>query len=757
MNITILRGPQATLQNHPAIASITSEYTFHLEVDAKIPWAAARRLLALMRARLGNEVVEKAILPHRALLSLVLRRLVAQLTEEEQRIREENSALKLGLLPNTALNPRPLIEAWADLFSELIGGHQISLIFPNIACLDLESIHLVRPLLRRKSTQLTLVFGCDPTISLEDNLSARIVKMVESQLKLLETLPDTSVEVVTEGGSTVDGNREIAALVDPLDDELERIAWQTLADPRLYLQSPRCKQVFNGIYAAFEAFGFATTLRLISRLTKRFPTKLPEAARLHMLAGLAAHNLAPLTNSEDELSQLAEKHFSIALEKETIPAQRVQILYRLSLLAARSEKDFDLGLSLAEKAFEELLADPLPAGQAAFYEAWVRNARAYTFFQLGRLTEARADCEAAIELLREQGAQLELPAVEITITRLLLLNNLSRLAKAAGDQVQVYHWQHLCDKCKMEIPSIKRPSYQWLSFQTDVSDLMAAVRHYTVLLDEAKHELNPQLEMICAHSLGDLYYRLGDPWQAFHHCQNALRIRRIIEEDSPDEIFTEELNCGLTAYRAGQWDVAEANFRRLLINQLCAEPACQAEVLAALAMVTAQQGDARRAEHFINEASVEAHKDIGSDILFRVMHAAGETQLVLKRRDKAIQAFQLALSLADEEDTTIAPEELLGVLAGLQECGNNDLNLLVKALLLLPAALHSANTWWELPRLLPKFTLLAELGYFASQRPEQEELAAALHKLIAAGGQRLDCREEMERLCACLAYYDFPY
>ena len=74
--ITIIRGPRAALRRHPAIARPPGgAWTFRREGDPSLPlpWAGARQLLALLRARLGHAAVEQAIVPQRATLSLILR------------------------------------------------------------------------------------------------------------------------------------------------------------------------------------------------------------------------------------------------------------------------------------------------------------------------------------------------------------------------------------------------------------------------------------------------------------------------------------------------------------------------------------------------------------------------------------------------------------------------------------------------------------------------------------------------------------
>lgn len=94
------------------------------------------------------------------------------------------------------------------------------------------------------------------------------------------------------------------------------------------------------------------------------------------------------------------------------------------------------------------------------------------------------------------------------------------------------------------------------------------------------------------------------------------------------------------------------------------------------------------------------------------------------------------------------------MLVGLQECGNDDPNLTIQALLLIPAALADVNAWWELPRLLPNVTRLVERGGLAQDGPEAANLWAAARRLIEASAERRDCTEAVGRLRCALAEED---
>jgi len=420
------------------------------------------------------------------------------------------------------------------------------------------------------------------------------------------------------------------------------------------------------------------------------------------------------------------------------------------MLTARTQKDYATALHLADRSVMAAQTAARTANRGAYFEAWARNGRAYALMQLGRLSDAAADCEAALEVLRGTDTALEVPAGEVAVTRAALLNNLARLSYEAGDLAHARHWQGLYEACEAEIHPFKRSPYSWLSVRLADHHLADAVHSFTARLVQAQYELNPSLEALCVHALGDLYYRLGEAQVAYDHFCTALRIWRVFN-DHPEDILTAELNSAVAAFRAGLLDAAQAGFERVLRHPLCAEPAGHAEVLGALAMVAARRGDGRRTEELLQEALSKAYESSEQDVLIRVTCSAGEAYLALNRRADARQAFRRALASAQSGDATagtseVPAEDLLGVLVGLQACGDDDPRLTLEAVLLVPTALKDVNAWWDLPRLLPNVTRLAEDGLFAQEEPKTAQLRASLQRLQEAAAQRRDCAEALIRL-----------
>src|SRR5262249_6901831 len=181
----------------------------------------------------------------------------------------------------------------------------------------------------------------------------------------------------------------------------------------------------------------------------------------------------------------------------------------------------------------------------------------------------------------------------------------------------------------------------WLAVRLAEDDLLGAVRRYTALLANVQRVGNPDLEALCAHCLGDLYYRLGDARAAYAHFCTAWQTWRLTS-NYPDDILTAEVNCAVAAFRAGWLNAAEDGFRRLLRHPLCIEPAAQAEFLGALAIVAARRGDTEQVEDLAHEALQKARESGERDVLVRVARSAGDAYLTLQHWDEARQAFELA-------------------------------------------------------------------------------------------------------------------
>lgn len=757
--ISIIRGSQKVLEHCPTIVSpVGFDHVYCLKFDPtfQLPWEGARRLLSFLRTSLSDSTVEKAIEPSQAILCLTLRGLVPKLSQDEQKMHAANSGLTLGFLPGTFLNPRPLIEAWAKLFASLIGDLKIAIVVPDITRIDSESLRVFWRLLQLLTLDERphLIIGHDPNFQTIDWLHHRVTQFVEQIIALFEALPGTVVEAVSEEihqsnlGSTYVAD---PTFVDPLDDDVERKAWKALTEESNLSDQARRKVGIQGMYAAFGAFGFSAALRLALKLLERYP-QIVEAATIHAVAAISAHHLVTpfLVRDPNESYGLLEHHLAKALALETNPAHRVNFCQRLSILNARTKQDFNIALALANQTVDEAQHGNIPSEQQPYYEAWALNGRAFAFLRLGRLKEATLDCEMAHSLLVQEETNLTIPDAEVAFSRMTLLFNLVKLAKASGDHQQAHGWFCLAEKAIAELPADKRPyplarEILPLWWYCRVSnDPEPVIAYFTTRLQDAQRQMNPRYEAVCTHYLGNLHYRLGNAKLAWEYFSTTLRVWYLIK-DYPQNIITAELNCAVSAFRAGLLDESEACFQKLLHGPIGHTMSGQAEIVGALAMIAAKRSDRESVEQQAKAAVKQAIASKEQDVLVRVYRSIGDAFLILKNVNRAYRAFDKALTIARSDDSTIPDEDLLGVLVGWQICNDPDPELLVEALLLVPTALHDANAWWDVPQLLSHTIAQVEQGKFKEFWWKEVRLQKAAQKLIEAGLQRHDSKVAAEK------------
>ena len=711
------------------------------------PWAGARRLLAALRHCLGNDAVERAIAPNRGLLSLVLRNLHPTLSLDEKRRRKRGSALYRYLelfRPSTGdIGSRPITEAFAHTFSRLLAERKTLLVVPSVARLDLETIRLLRILLGRDAGQgIGCVVGNDLDAPIPlDVISAAIFRLAQREMKLFLLLPGTGVET-PHGGEAEPIMPEPAGEIDPLDDDIERLAWKTLES------SPAPNNngtLVRAARAAFESFGFGAALRLSQEVLARCPD-LTGGSEMHTIAAISAEALLP-AGGDPKLAELSAEHYDAALAAETEPARRVQLLYRLSLHTLRYQHDRIAALSFADGTVE--VAQSLARGFGQYAEAWARNGRAYVYFRTEHPRKATAECQAALRLLDCPSVVAAVPANEIVTTRCYLTNNLARLAFEQGQWARAHYWYERYARTVAE--QAGAPCSTWFAAQLASRNLAVAAQAMARQLAAAQAELDPESEALYAHYLGDLKFRVGDAHAAYENFVIAHRIWDALG-DSPGDILTAGLNCAVTAFRAGLLEEAESRFERALNHPLCTEPA-QAEIMAAMAMVAARRGQCELTASLSEDALTRAKTAGQHDVLVRVARSDAEAALMLGEQRNALEFCRLALAettVAEASGETIEPEDVLGVLVCAFDCEPLAPELLAirieQSLGLVQNALNNINAWWDLSRLLAHVVPFLETVPEARQLMQNSAIRAALRHARVAAAQRADCPWAVERL-----------
>lgn len=742
--IRILRASLSTRRRKLAWA-VENPRAIYLQGNAEfaVPWQGARSLVAQLRCRFGDREIATAITPSRALLSLVLRGLEPDLTEEDRAERELAKAHALGFMSHSGVARNPLVTAWATTLAPLLAGRISALVIPDVATLDRETLMLIRELYRRMpaGSRIEVILGQDPSGRLAGGDDVVPTMQHALHLSLLEALEDTVVESPVESANPVmeepgvDGWEQRR---DPLDDGLECRAWEALCSAPRSPDSEVCELVFSAMRAAFSAFGFPATLRLGRELLAREPVLSQEAtAELHTLVAVSGYN-CQVEGRDAALAEFLEQHFVAACAVETDPLRRSHLLYRLCINAGRRQRQLDQALEYAEQAIHEAGRPGLPAGLAAFIEAWARNGRAYVLGRLHRWDEAVADCIRAHDLIQADvlpGA----PAGEIPISRVVLLSNLAELALLSGDVAGASRWQQRMEQAEARLPTrVQYSTFLAVRIHRAEGRLRQAIQAAERGLSEARAQLNALAEERYAAELGDLCYRIGDAEASRRHLLLVLAIQRRI--GTPEDLLRTEIGAALAAARSGHLEEAERDLGRLFAHSAFAAGAPRAEILAEMGTIAARRKNAAEAKQYLNDAIAQAVDTGERDILVLVARAAGEVSLGLGEREEAREAFQRALAIAEKGSEGCPPPavEIVRVLLGLWDA-SDDPDLPLRALRVAPDALRDGEAWWELPRLLHALVATSARVRIRADA----NLEAALRQVMAAAAQRSDCSEQI--------------
>ncbi len=318
-----------------------------------------------------------------------------------------------------------------------------------------------------------------------------------------------------------------------------------------------------------------------------------------------------------------------------------------------------------------------------------------------------------------------------------LLTDHIRFTFESGDCETAKHSEKLRARCEALIPPFRRPQINWLPAQLFDADPETAAQQCMQRKVGAHTALQPDAEAFWSYLAGELYYRIGEAGLAYENFAAAFDLWVHIRHDAED-VLAAQLGCAVAALRANQPGEAESRLQSLRSHPLLAHAPGQAETLGALAMAAARRGDEESALHRISAAFAQAAQCAESDVMVSVQRSAGEMYRMLGRFDESRAAFEQALASARAQ---AAPCELFCLLVGAPiELGHT-----LEALLLVPQALEDANAWWELPRLIPRVTKLAERGEL-SRLPRSGDIAIAVRGLVEAGSRRADCREAVMEL-----------
>lgn len=753
MTVSVIRGATAGLlaaSSRFAVPPSRPLYVAQPPGRRLRSFGAIRTLLHQLRRELPADRIEAVLERHAPAAELLLP------GRARHRPADPASAGALAARPTSHMThnfilQHPAFEAWAALFVDLLEQGDFQLVVPSQTLLSWEDGALLKSLYRRFPDRApSLVLGLDPTFRESPDEHGVVWSMITykslsfgldflaSQDRPPVDLADLPEVPAAEAG-LVREILESAAQDDSADpDDLDGKARAALSASPGPLERETVQLVVDAVRASFRAFGFTSAIALGLDLLARQPDLAPEdAADLHTLIGLAAHNRQFEGFDNPAFPRFLDAHFAAALERETRPAHRCALLYRLAVVHGRRRKDVETAIVWADRAVAASRQGDLPPVEAAYQETWSRNIRAYILMRMGRLAEAEAETLAGFQRIEglfyelldlvARGEVDEMWELDIRSTHSLLAFNTQSLEAIQGrDTASLARWLERSQESVRSIPAMVR--FEAFHFTEIYLRLLRPDLALPLVLrgmEDARREVDALREYDHARNAVALASRLGDTRTTLELIERVQSFRGRCGLPAVPAL---EVVRALTLQREGRLDEA-----RFLLEKAQSDPAhssreAQAEIQAHRAAVEAQAGNQEEADRLLDRAIDLAVKSGDRDTLLRIAVAAGRCYQTLGRPDDAREAFEQALEIvegAQPEDPPLPPLDLLRALLGIQEHGEQDPDLPRRILAVASAALDDPEAWWELPRVVP---LLQEIGGDAEVR----------ERILTAAGQRRD-------------------
>lgn len=724
-------------------------------------------MLDQLRTYLGQDRVNKVILRHKAAASFVLSELTESLTPLQQ---AECNALAAHIDSHLSHNffiQRPLFEAWAILLSEIIFEQPFTILIPAYHHLDFQSKSVLRSMWRVLQSPPNMLLGYQRCTKLSVPDDDGIIWTFHSDyldkfIVSLELNPEVEViDLTTESETFSESDDETQfpfGTSNTLNQFIEPSAWSAFQSSTGPLNFETCALVITAMQEAFRSFGFTNALKLGMELLNRDP-KLDQfqKAEFHGIIGLSAHNRQFLSANNHLLTDFLEYHFKRALDAEIRPEIRCALLYRLAVTLGRRKKDFEAGMKWANQAVNEAQSANLPELQKNYLEAWGRNIRAYVLMRMNRIEDAIKDSETAFSLLDKSAFTYSKHNMtiqnrwsrEFVMSRSVLASNLCTLAHSIGDVDSFAYWR--------EREFILAGGI--LDFDTYMLYKKAAAFYKTKEIRQSLPWILKGIEATRAN--WDGYWELRYLAMAVSFCDsigeydkayNYLRqIQFIANLDNDSEyLYTLALIQAGLCIRSNRWNEAQSILEQSLDDPNHSSNDARAEISALLGVIAANKRDERMMETRINTAIDLAVVSGERNTLFRIASLAGYASQLVHKLEQAKEAYGRALEIAEVDkqmEKPVPAATLLSVFIGLYECGDHNYRLVLQALKLIPVALDSSETWWNLRRFLLMLTSVAREIPNVLDRPE---LFEPLEKLVTAASQRSDCTKTLKELLEIL-------
>lgn len=749
MAVTVLRGSEGALYQSFADPGLFPASPFYVTAPpgTRRGFGATRILAGQLCRALPTKDWEDILRRHAVVAALFWPGRRARLSAAEEGACRALAARPTSHMTHNFILQHPAFEALAALFVDLLAAAgRRPLAVPDVGLLSWEDTALVKSIFRRFPERAPdLVLGFDPAFRQEEGEDGllrslpvwRVLSFAldfhvlqESEPRELEPVASVSWEA-TIGAALGPAVAVLGAAHDP--DDLDSAAFAALAGAADPLPPAVVARAVEALRADFASFAFTSVTELGLALLSRAPAlSPPEAADVHALVALAAHNRQFLTEGNLALAAFLDGHYERALAHETRPLHRAALLYRLAVTRGRRMKDLDTALRRSDEAVAAARHPGLSPREAAYQEAWAHNIRAYVLLGQRQLEEARAATLAGFERIETSFSRLgteEIDAGEALDIRathsLLAFNTRTLLSLLERETLDVAEWLDRSRRAIREIPGIERfDAYAFTDLYARMERPDLAFPLVLKGIEDAHREVDALREYEHLLTAVDLAWKLGETGAVR---ELAARIEDFRRRCGIPPLAPVARLAALAALREGAAGEAAERLGRLLVEE-GAGIDDRALLQAWLAWAEAARGDEKAAEQAAEEAVALATESGERDTLLRVAVALGRAQACLGQTGEAHESFAEALEIAAAGGPGAPPApaaDRLAALVGWSQTGEADPARLGEAIALAAAALDDGDTWWELS------PLLAELSRTTLSAP-----LADLEKILAAASRR---------------------
>lgn len=751
--VTILQGKKEELYVYASENYTTDHH--HVLYGTKgfaVPFLLFRSTIPFLRKHIDDQTIDALLLSHKTSISTIYECLFSQLNDEEKMKRLQITARLDSNITHSTIAKSDIIRSCAEILLHLYKRCKFSWIIPNVNCLDVNSLDLLKFIYQVYPEQAPdLTLGYDPDwendaydqntgISLYHSLDT--VTLLQSFVYAFEGIASIIKKIDLHYNSIAAAllhSFEGDPVLDKYDDNSE---WEANGLLNSDTISPDTHSyILNAVQKCFRLFDF-TGAMLLSQLTQKklapFLTKQDWAMLLHV-EGLCAHNRHFFTQGNLPLANHLHQLFERALAVEINPSYRIALLYRLIVTLSRRKNDVKTAYVYANQAFEEL--NHFTGENKEILMAWINNVYSYMLMKEGDLTAAITKHEEAYYLLDKKSVNSSGNSVdEINYTKAVLAENLSTLNSQRGDFGKMKEWYKIETFYTDMWPSLSAvSSAEWQSFYYQQLKITQALSNAKQGLKKSRQSFNYILEYFFTVSLADIHNRLGKADEAINYYRKCLIFqKRIGHSYEQITFFALQLALIKLSIRSRQYEDALQLIEELNHAPIKISAYESIEILEQAALCYTFLDKITEAENYVNRAIELAVSDGDCHLLFKVNLLAGRVCQLLNRTGDAqntyLQAQEISTTIANGVAFKAAAQDMVTLYLGILETGPMNVGLLTDLIRILADGLKkNIDCWWDLKRALHLISVLSI--------PEKKRITETsfYKQILNAALQRMDC------------------